>query len=91
MAWRIEFEDSALKELAKLDKQVARRILAFLRKRVAVLDDPRSVGEALKGSKLGEFWKYRVGDYRVIAHIEDGALRILVLRVGNRREVYRGA
>lgn len=89
MAWRIEFEDAALKELAKLDKPVARRILAFLRERVAVLDDPRSVGEALKGSKLGEFWKYRVGDYRVIAHIEDGALRILVLRVGNRREIYR--
>ena len=89
LAWRIEFEDAALKELAKLDKPVARRILAFLRERVAVLDDPRSMGEALKGSKLGEFWKYRVGDYRVIAHIEDGALRILVLRVGNRRAVYR--
>ena len=89
MAWRIEFEDAALKELAKLDKPVARRILAFLRERVAVLDDPRSVGEALKGSSLGDFWKYRVGDYRVIAHIEDGALRILVLKVGNRREVYR--
>ena len=57
MAWRIEFEDAALKELAKLDKPVARRILAFLRERVAVLDDPRSVGEALKGSKLGDFWK----------------------------------
>ena len=68
---------------------MARRILAFLRERVAVLDDPRSVGEALKGSRLGDFWKYRVGDYRVIAHIEDGALRILVLKVGNRREVYR--
>ncbi len=89
MAWRIEFEDAALKELAKLDKPVARRILAFLRERVAVLDDPRSVGEALKGSKLGEFWKYRVGDYRIVAHIEDGALRVLVLKVGNRREVYR--
>lgn len=89
MAWRVEFEDAALKELAKLDKPVARRILAFLRERVAVLDDPRSVGEALKGSSLGDFWKYRVGDYRVIAHIEDGALRILVLKVGNRREVYR--
>ena len=89
MAWRVEFEDAALKELAKLDKPVARRILAFLRERVAVLDDPRSVGEALKGSSLGDFWKYRVGDYRVIAHIEDGALRILVLEVGNRREVYR--
>ena len=89
LAWRVEFEDAALKELAKLDKPVARRILAFLRERVAVLDDPRSVGEALKGSKLGEFWKYRVGDYRVIAHIEDGALRLLVLKVGNRQEVYR--
>lgn len=90
MAWRIEFEDTALKELAKLDKQVARRILAFLRERVAVLDDPRSVGEALKGSRLGEFWKYRVGDYRIITNIEDGVMRILVLKVGNRREVYRG-
>lgn len=89
MAWRIEFEDAALKELAKLDKPVARRIVAFLRERVAVLDDPRSVGEALKGSKLGDFWKYRVGDYRIVANIEDGALRILVLKVGNRREVYR--
>jgi mRNA interferase RelE/StbE len=89
LAWRIEFEDAALKELAKLDKPVARRILAFLRERVSQLDDPRSVGEALKGSKLGEFWKYRVGDYRIVAHIEDGALRILVLKVGNRREVYR--
>ena len=89
MAWRIEFEDAAVKELAKLDKPVARRILAFLRERVAALDDPRSVGEALKGSKLGEFWKYRVGDYRIVAHIEDKALRVLVLKVGNRREVYR--
>jgi len=78
-----------MKELAKLDKQVARRILTFLRERVAVLDDPRSVGEALKGSKLGEFWKYRVGDYRIITNIEDGVMRILVLKVGNRREVYR--
>jgi mRNA-degrading endonuclease RelE of RelBE toxin-antitoxin system len=54
-----------------------------------VLDDPRSIGEALKGSRLGVYWKYRVGDYRVIANIEDGALRILVVRIGNRREVYR--
>ena len=87
MAWQVEFEEAALKDLAKLDKQVARRIIAFLRERVS--NDPRSVGEALKVSRLGDFWKYRVGDYRVIAHIEDGALRILVLKVGNRREVYR--
>ena len=89
MAWLIKLDDAAKKDLAKLDKQLARRITAFLRERVSVLDDPRSIGEALKGSKLGEFWKYRVGDYRIISSIEDGALCILVVRIGNRREVYR--
>ena len=89
MAWRIEFEDAAKKDLARLDKPIARRIAAFLRERVAVLDNPRSIGEALKGSRLGEFWKYRVGDYRIIASIEDRTVCILIVRIGNRREVYR--
>jgi mRNA interferase RelE/StbE len=89
MAWRIELDPAAERELGKLDPQVARRILKFLHERVANLEDPRSIGEALKGSRLGEFWKYRVGDYRIISSIEDGALRILVVRIGNRREVYR--
>jgi mRNA interferase RelE/StbE len=53
------------------------------------LDDPRSLGEALKGSELGEFWKYRVGDYRIISRIEDETVMIFVIRIGNRREVYR--
>ena len=89
MAWKVELSSQALKALGQLDAQVARRILTFLRDRVASLDDPRSIGEALKGSRLGEFWKYRIGDYRVISSIEDGALRILVVKIGNRREVYR--
>lgn len=89
MAWKIKVEGQAIKELAKLDKPMARRITKFLRERVALLDDPRSIGEALKGSRLGEFWKYRVGDYRVICSIEDGELCILVIRVGNRKEVYK--
>ncbi len=89
MAWRIELDDGAKKDLAKLDKQVAKRITIFLRERLASLNDPRSIGEALRGSKLGDFWKYRVGDYRIISSIEDGALRVLVIRIGNRREVYR--
>ena len=89
MVWQIKFDDASKKDLAKLDKQVARRITAFLRERVAVLDDPRSIGEALKGPDLGEFWKYRVGDYRIISSIEDDALRILVIRIGNRKAVYR--
>jgi mRNA interferase RelE/StbE len=53
------------------------------------LDDPRSIGEALKGSRLGSLWKYRVGDYRIVADIEDGALLVLVVKIGNRRDVYR--
>ena len=89
MPWRIEFDPAAERELGKLEPQVARRILRFLHERVANLEDPRSIGEALRGSRLGEFWKYRVGDYRIISSIGDGALRILVVRIGNRREVYR--
>ncbi|MFT2096652.1 MAG: addiction module toxin RelE [Acidiphilium sp. 37-67-22] len=89
MAWKIELDPAADRELDKIDKQTARRILAFLHDRVAALDNPRSIGEALKGSKLGDFWKYRVGDWRIIASIEDGALRILIVRIGNRREVYK--
>lgn len=89
MGWRIEFADKARKQLAALDPVVARRILAFLRTRVAEADDPRSQGEALKGSRFGELWRYRVGDYRIVASIEDGALRVLVVQIGHRREVYR--
>jgi mRNA interferase RelE/StbE len=89
VAWRIEYLRAARKDIAKLDRQTAQRIKDFLEKRLAQLDDPRSIGEALKGSKLGTFWKYRVGDYRIIASIEDGALRILVVRIGNRKDVYQ--
>jgi len=89
MVWRVELDSGAVKELDRLDAQNARRILTFLHGRVAVLDDPRSIGEALKGSRLGDFWKYRVGDYRIISSIENSAVRILVVRIGNRREVYR--
>ncbi|MGE0049311.1 MAG: type II toxin-antitoxin system RelE/ParE family toxin [Acidithiobacillus sp.] len=80
---------AAERELDKLDQQIARRILSFLHDRVAKLDDPRSIGEALKGSRFGAFWKCRIGDYRIIASIEDDALRILVVRIGNRKAVYR--
>jgi mRNA interferase RelE/StbE len=89
MAWKIEFAPETVRELNKLDTRIARRILKFLRGRLAKLDNPRSQGAALKGSKLGEFWKYRVGDYRIICRIEDDILLILVLRVGHWREVYR--
>ena len=74
MAWRIELSGLAQKNLRSLDKQAATRILHFLQDRLAQLEDPRSLGEALKGTKLGEFWKYRVGDYRIIADLQDQEL-----------------
>ncbi|MEW5791490.1 MAG: type II toxin-antitoxin system RelE family toxin [Pseudomonadota bacterium] len=89
MAWKVELSSQAQKDLDQFDPQIARRILKFLSDRVARLDDPRAIGEALKGSRLGELWKYRVGDYRLIASIEDGRLTVLIVRIGNRREVYR--
>ncbi|MCE5242651.1 MAG: type II toxin-antitoxin system RelE/ParE family toxin [Syntrophobacteraceae bacterium] len=89
MAWRIEFELAAERELDKLDPPVARRILMFLHERVALLENPRSIGDALKGPRLGEFWKYRVGDCRIICKIEDESITIFVVRIGNRREIYR--
>lgn len=89
MAWQIDFDESAKKELSKLDRQTARRLLDFLKERVLSRKNPRSVGQALRGSELGEFWKYRVGDFRIIASIQDDKMIVLVLRVGNRREIYR--
>ena len=89
MAWQIEFDPAASKELKRLDLQVSKRILVFLKTRLATQTDPRKLGQALKGTKSGEFWKYGVGDFRVIASIEDQTICILVLRIGNRKEVYR--
>jgi mRNA interferase RelE/StbE len=89
MAWSIDLGPRAQRQLKQLDQQVARRLTRFLFERVASLENPRSIGEALKGTEFGDLWKYRVGDYRIIASIEDKLVRILVVRIGNRREVYR--
>ena len=89
MAWQIEVSETAEKQLAKLDKPVAKRLHSFLRERLAPLDDPRSIGQALRGSELGEFWKYRVGDWRLVCQIKDAKILITVVRLGNRREVDR--
>ncbi len=88
MAWTIDYADTAKRQLHKLDRQSAQRVLDFMDKRIAKLENPRSTGKALTGP-LGDFWRYRVGDCRVICDIQDGALRVLVVRVGNRREIYR--
>jgi mRNA interferase RelE/StbE len=89
LPWKIEFSAGALKEIQKLDRTVGRRISKFTGERLARLEDPRSIGEALQGKRFGEFWRYRVGNYRLICKIEDDRLVVLVLRIGHRREIYR--
>ena len=89
MTWLVKLSKTAEKQLEKLDKPVAQRIYDFLEQRVAALDDPRSIGEALAGSRFGELWKYRQGDYRIVVSIEDDVVQILVVKIGHRREVYR--
>lgn len=89
MTWQIEFDPDALKELKRLDRPVQIRLVAFLRDRLAPLDDPRSLGEALSGARLGSYWKYRVGDWRIVCDIQDQRVVVRVLRLGNRRELYR--
>lgn len=89
MAWAIDYTDSARRQLRKLDQQTARRIVDFMDERIAGQENPRSTGKALTGPMLGTYWRYRVGDYRVICDMQDHALRVLVIEVGNRRDVYR--
>ena len=89
MAWIINYTESALRQLKKLDKSIALRVVDYMDERVATLEDPRSLGKNLVGPKLGAYWRYRVGDVRVICSIQDGELRVLVIEIGNRREVYR--
>ena len=86
LVWRIELTETAAKQLSKIGKVDAKRITTFLRERIA--HDPRASGKALTGP-LGGLWRYRVDDYRVICEIEDAVMRVLVVRIGNRREVYR--
>ncbi len=87
MAWRIDLTQSARDSLAKLDPSVAKRIVSFLRTRIAPAADPRALGKALRGP-LRDYWRYRVGDYRLICDIQDQVLRVLVVAVGNRKDVY---
>ena len=89
MAWTVDYTETASKQLGKLDKQTARRIVDFMDDRVAGQQDPRSTGKALTGPLLGAFWRYRVGDCGIICDLQDGALRVLVVEVGNRRDIYR--
>ncbi len=89
MAWTIEYRQQVRKSLEKLDAASRKRIRKFLEERVAGLHDPRQIADRLQGSKLGQFWRYRVGDYRIICDIQDQKLVVLVVEIGHRSSVYR--
>jgi mRNA interferase RelE/StbE len=89
LAWTIELRAKAEKQLQKLQRKDAQRITAFLEERLAKHDNPRSLGDPLHGSKLGAYWRYTVGDYRIICDIQEGKLIVLVVEIGHRSSVYR--
>lgn len=88
MSYQVRYAGSFDKDLRKLDPPAAQRIIAFLTDRIEGTSDPRQYGQALKGSRLGSLWRYRVGDYRIIADIQDDTLTVLALHTGHRRDVY---
>jgi mRNA interferase RelE/StbE len=88
LAWKIEFDEAAARDFRKLDRQAQKAIRDWLRQRLGVREDPRTLGRALTGDRAG-LWRYRIGDYRLACRIEDDRLVVLVLTVGHRREVYR--
>ena len=88
MPWTIEYSDTARTELRRLDRQMFRRVVDYMEERVATRENPRSIGQALTGP-MGGLWRYRVGDCRIVCDIQDGVLRVLVVRVGRRDSVYR--
>ncbi len=89
MPWTIEYASSVRKTVKKLDPQTRQRIRDFLETRLANADNPRHIGKALKGSKFENLWRYRVGDHRIIAQINDKIVTILIIRIGHRKDIYR--
>ena len=85
--WRVEYSERAVKDLKKLDKYTAKLILAWIEKNLEGCADPRVHGKGLTANRSGQ-WRYRIGDYRLLAEIQDDKLVILALSVGHRREVY---
>jgi mRNA interferase RelE/StbE len=88
MNWHLQLDKVALKEISKFNPQVQKRIFHFLKRRLAQRENPRELGDALTG-ELSGYWKYRVGDYRIIAKIEDQTITIYVIAIGHRSEIYR--
>jgi mRNA interferase RelE/StbE len=88
LRWRVEIDPRALRDLRRIDRGKAREILSYINERILSQGDPRQLGKPLQGDLKG-FWRYRVGDFRIVARIEDEVLLVMVIAIGHRKEVYR--
>ena len=88
MSYQVQFSEKARKQIKKLDPTTAKLILGWLRKNLEGCADPRAHGKALTANRRNQ-WRYRIGDYRVIADIQDDKILILVLEIGHRRDIYK--
>jgi len=88
LTWTVEWDDRARRELRRLDRQAQRDVLKYFSERIATDEDPRRFGKPLQHELQG-LWRYRIGNYRTICHIENDHLVVLVLAVGHRRQVYQ--
>jgi len=89
LAWTVEVSDFAEKQLRKLDRPVHKRLIDWLDDRIEGGKNPRHFGEPLRGD-LADFWRYRVGDFRIICEIQEQRMVVLALAIGHRRKVYSG-
>ncbi len=88
MNYHVEFTEGARRELKKLDRYTATMIMGWIRKNLEGCTDPRQHGKGLTANRSGE-WRYRVGDYRLLAEIQDDKILILILHIGHRSEIYK--
>jgi len=87
MSYKVEYTKTAVKQLKKMDKKIAAFILSFIEEKLINCNDPRAYGKSLQGS-LKDKWRYRIGDYRILAKIEDEKVTIIIVEIGHRRDVY---
>lgn len=88
MTYSVVYEKKAIKSLSKIDKGQQKIIISWIEKNLVNTDNPKKHGKALKGN-LNEYWRYRVGDYRIIADINDSEIKILIFNISHRKDIYQ--
>lgn len=89
MRWTIKLSNKTSRTIEKMDSGARKKIVKFISEILPTMDNPRQTGKALQGTKLGGYWRYRVGDYRLICEIIDNEITILVVEIGHRSNIYK--